>query len=432
MTIKSDGLFAQKYNPLFRAVMNGEYTEYTLTGGRGSCKSSFVSICIVLLIAMFPNFNALIVRKNANTLRTSVYEQIVWAIEKLGLRHRFKIPKSNTSALPIVFLRKNGAKQYIIFRGCDNPEKIKSIKIAQGYFALIWFEEKTEFTQAEIQSIKVSAMRGGEKFFVFESFNPPSAARHWCNADARTEKKGRIVFHTTYLDIPREWLGDAILEEIEHTKKTNERLYRNIFLGEPTGTGRNVFENVTLREIPDEEIASFDFVYGGIDWGYYPDPFMYVRMAYDAPRATLYIFDELKLYKHGNIQASEALKAHLAEWHGTGEDGKCTVDFMADRITADSAEPKSVGDFRQFGWNIRGAVKGAGSLNAGFKWLQGLSEIVIDLARCPSAADEFALYEHEMDRRTGEVLSGYPQGQPDHAMAAVRYAMETVWHHAGE
>ena len=159
-------------------IMKHEYTEYTLTGGRGSCKSSFISLCIIILIVMFPQFNALIIRKNANTLRTSVYEQIIWAIERLGLRSRFKIPKSETSALPIVYRRKNGAKQYIIFRGCDNPEKIKSIKIAQGYFGLIWFEEKTEFPPAKIQNIKVSAMRGGSQFYLFESNNPPSAKRH--------------------------------------------------------------------------------------------------------------------------------------------------------------------------------------------------------------------------------------------------------------
>lgn len=431
MTIKSDALFVRKYNDLFRMVMRHECTEYTLTGGRGSCKSSFISLCIIILIIMFPQFNALIVRKNANTLRTSVYEQILWAIDKLGLRHRFKIPKSETSALPIVYNRRNGVKQYIIFRGCDNPEKIKSIKIAQGYFGLIWFEEKTEFTPAEIQNVKVSAMRGGSKFYVFESYNPPSAKRHWCNADARTQKKDRVVFHTTYLDIPREWLGEAILNEIEHTKATNERAYRNIFLGEPTGTGLNVFENVKLREITDDEIAAFDFTYSGIDWGFYPDPFMYVRMSYDAPSATLYLFDELKLYKHGNLQASERLKEHLTEWYGTDKDGNCPVDFMGDRITADKPE-KDVSDFKAFGWNIRSAIKGTHSPQNGFKWLQGLTRIVIDPARCPNAADEFTLYEYEIDKRTGEVLSGYPDGQPDHAMAATRYAMECVWRHGGE
>lgn len=423
MKIKSNTIFAKKYNKLFRWIMKHEYTEYTLTGGRGSCKSSFISLCVIILIVMFPQFNALIIRKNANTLRTSVYEQIVWAIEKLGLRGRFKIPKSETSALPIVYRRKNGTKQYIIFRGCDNPEKIKSIKIASGYFGIIWFEEKTEFTPAEIQNIKVSAMRGGSKFYVFESYNPPSAKRHWCNTDARTPKKDRVVFHTTYLDIPREWLGEAILNEIEHTKNTNERAYRNIFLGEATGTGLNIFENVELREITDEEISAFDFFYSGIDWGYYPDPFAFSTSSYNAAKQTLYIFDELYLNKCGNYEAFKDLTEHM-ESHG--------MSIATDRITADSAEPKSVADFRSWGGNVRGAIKGIGSRDASFKWLQGLRRIVIDPARCPRIADEFTLYEHEIDKRTGEVMSGYPDGQPDHGIDTVRYALEEIWRHAGE
>ena len=423
MKIKSNTIFAKIYNKLFRWIMKHEYTEYTLTGGRGSCKSSFISLCIIILIVMFPQFNALIIRKNANTLRTSVYEQIVWAIEKLGLRGRFKIPKSETSALPIVYLRKNGVKQYIIFRGCDNPEKIKSIKIASGYFGIIWFEEKTEFTPAEIQNVKVSAMRGGSQFYVFESYNPPSAKRHWCNTDARTPKKDRVVFHTTYLDIPREWLGEAILNEIEHTKNTNERAYRNIFLGEAIGTELNIFENVELREITDEEIAAFDFFYSGIDWGYYPDPFAFSTSSYNAAKQTLYIFDELYLNKRGNYEAFKDLTEHM-EAHG--------MSIATDRITADSAEPKSVADFRSWGGNVRGAIKGIGSRDASFKWLQGLRRIVIDPARCPRIADEFTLYEHEIDKRTGEVMSGYPDGQPDHGIDTIRYALEEVWRHAGE
>nr|DAI80928.1 MAG TPA: terminase large subunit [Caudoviricetes sp.] len=423
MRIKSNTIFAKKYNKLFRMIMKHEYTEYTLTGGRGSCKSSFISLCIIILIVMFPQFNALIIRKNANTLRTSVYEQIIWAIEKLGLRGRFKIPKSETSALPIVYNRKNGAKQYIIFRGCDNPEKIKSIKIASGYFGIIWFEEKTEFTPAEIQNVKVSAMRGGSQFYVFESYNPPSAKRHWCNTDARTPKKDRTVFHTTYLDVPREWLGEAILNEIEYTKETNERAYKNIFLGEPTGTGLNIFENIELREITDEEIAAFDFFYRGIDWGYYPDPFAYSTSSYNAAKQTLYIFDELYLNKRGNYEAFQDLTKHM-EAHG--------MSIATDRITADSAEPKSVADFRTWGGNIRGAIKGIGSRDASFKWLQGLRRIVIDPKRCPRVADEFTLYEHEIDKRTGEIMSGYPDGQPDHGIDTIRYALEEVWRHAGE
>lgn len=430
MQVDSSSLFAARYNSIFRDIMQHVALEYTFPGGRGSCKSSFISLCIVLLLVNNKDFNALIIRKNANTLRSSVFEQIIWAIDKLGLRDRFKIPKSQTSALPIIYHRPDGTQQAIIFRGCDNPEKIKSIKIANGYFALLWFEEKTEFNAAEIQNVKVSAMRGGQRFYVFESYNPPSAARHWVNVDAQKPRVNRRIYHTSYLDIPREWLGEAILAEIEYTKATNERAYRNIFLGEPTGSGQQIFENIELCPITDSEIAGMDWLYYGIDWGYFPDPFMWGEMSYNAKTHTLYILDELKLLKHGNLEASKALEEKLCKKYTDGA-GVCTYNYMSDRITADSAEPKSIADFAQFGWNIRGAVKGKGSMEAGFKWLQSLKRIVIDPARTPEAADEFSLYEYEIDKRTGEILQGYPQGQPDHFLALARYALESVWRKRG-
>ena len=108
------------------------------------------------------------------------------------------------------------------------------------------------------------------------------------------------------------------------------------------------------------------------------------------------------------------------------------MNIARDRITADSAEPKSIADFRTWGGNVRGAIKGIGSREAGFKWLQGLKKIVIDPARCPHIADEFTLFEYEIDKRTGEIMSGYPQGQPDHGIDTVRYSLESVWRHGGE
>ena len=410
-------------------ILKHEKERYTFTGGRASTKSSFISIVIVVLITMFPKLNALVVRKTAKTLRRSVFEQIVWAIDKLHLRYTkerktgFKIPKSEVSALPITYIRKDGTKQQIIFAGCDDPEKIKSIKVSQGYFGILWVEEKTEFTPADLQNVRISALRGGDTFYIFESYNPPSATRHWCNREAVTYDPNRVVIHTTYLDIPPEWLGAAILHDIEQTKATNKRAYENIYLGLATGSGQNIFENVELREITDDEIKAFDFLYSGIDWGYYPDPFAFSTSSYNAAKQTLYIFDELYLNKRGNYEAFKDLAEHM-EAHG--------MSIATDRITADSAEPKSVADFRSWGGNVRGAIKGIGSRNASFKWLQGLRRIVIDPARCPRIADEFTLYEHEIDKRTGEIMSGYPDGQPDHGIDTVRYALEEVWRHAGE
>ncbi|WP_449189494.1 PBSX family phage terminase large subunit [Treponema lecithinolyticum] len=414
MELKTSELFPASFNPDFQHVINHNYTEFVEHGGRGSCKSSFISICIVLLVLMFPFVNVLILRKTARTLRRSVFEQILWAINKLKVADRFNIPRSSTAALPITY-KKTG--QMILFAGVDDPSKIKSIKTSTGYIAVTWFEEASEFTESDMHTVKLSTLRGGSMFWVFESFNPPASIRNWKNRDVQTKKANRLVHLSDYRTVPAEWLGEAFLFEAEQMKKQNKRAYDNIFLGKATGTGRNIFENVTLKTITDTQIAAFDWHYYGIDWGYYPDPFMWGAMSYDAKKHTLYIYDELKLLKHGNWEASEALKNHH--------------ENMSDRITADSAEPKSIADFYRWGWNIAGAKKGKGSLEAGFKWLQGLKQIIIDPKRCPNAADEFSLYEYEIDKTTGEVLSGYPQGQPDHYMALTRYALESVYKRSG-
>lgn len=408
--------------------MNHTKERWTFPGGRVSCKSSFISICVVILIVLFPSYNAVIVRKHKNTLRYSVFEQIVWAIDKLHLRRSngkkagFKIPKSKTAALPIVYIRKNGKEQNILFVGLDDAEKSKSMKISNGYIAILWIEEKTEVEPADLHNLKISALRGGDTFYMFESYNPPSATRHWCNTEARQEDPHRMVVHTTYLDIPREWLGESILHDIEQTKKTNKRAYENIYLGIATGTGKNVFENVRLEEITDETIDTWDTTLQGIDWGYFPDPYAYGSMHYDARTNTLYVWDELYLWKHGNYEAFEATREHM-EAHN--------MSIFEDRQTADSAEPKSVADYRKWGGDTRGAIKGKGSRDAGFKWLQGLAAIIVDPVRAPHAADEFTLYEYDIDKRTGEILSGYPEGQPDHYLALTRYATEKEWRRAG-
>ena len=428
MNINSAELFAPVYNRAFKSIMNHTKERWTFPGGRVSCKSSFISICVVILIVLFPNYNAVVVRKHKNTLRYSVFEQIVWAIDKLHLRRSngkkagFKIPKSKTAALPIVYIRKNGKEQNILFVGLDDAEKSKSMKISNGYIAILWCEEKTEVEPGDLQNLKISALRGGNTFYMFESYNPPSATRHWCNTEARQEDPHRMVVHTTYLDIPREWLGESILHDIEQTKKTNKRAYENIYLGIATGTGKNVFENVRLEEITDEMINTWDTTLQGIDWGYFPDPYAYGSMHYDARTNTLYIWDELYLWKHGNYEAFEATRKHM-EAHN--------MSIFEDRQTADSAEPKSVADYRKWGGDTRGAIKGKGSRDAGFKWLQGLAAIIIDPVRAPHAADEFTLYEYDIDKRTGEILSGYPEGQPDHFLALTRYATERTWRHAG-
>ena len=188
-------------------------------------------------------------------------------------------------------------------------------------------------------------------------------------------------------------------------------------MGIPVGTGGEVFDNLEIREIPDEEKAIFDNILMGIDWGWYPDPFHWSKMHYDSTRKVLYIYDEYRANKQSNAETWNAL---VMQKGVTG----------TDLITADSAEPKSVGDYRDYGSLCRGAIKGPDSVRYGIKWLQSLKKIVIDPVRCPETAREFQNYEYE---RTddGDIISGYPD-KDNHSIDSVRYATERIWRRKGQ
>lgn len=402
---------AGSFYDVYRDIIVHNHTEYVFKGGRGSTKSSFTSEAIIELIVNNPEWHALAVRQVANTMRDSVYSQLVWAINYLGLSDRFKC---TTSPLEITYVPTG---QKIYFRGGDDPLNIKSIKPRFGYINIIWFEELDQMRgSAAVRSIVQSALRGGDQAYIFKSFNPPRSRNNWVLKELELPKENRLVHESDYRTVPLEWLGQAFIDEAEFLKEVNPQAYEHEYLGIPTSVGGLVFENVDIRTITDEEIKEFDRIYDGLDFGYYPDPANWVRCHYDAARMTLYIFDEYRGWKHSNQQLYDALIAKGV----TPED----------RITADSAEPKSIADLRAYGLACMGAEKGPESVRYSIKWLQSLKQIVIDNRRCPYAADEFLNYEHEMTK-DGEYISDFPD-HDNHAIDAVRYATNLIWKRRGK
>ena len=393
--------------PGFAAVLGDVlvhgHTHYDIAGGRGSMKSSFVSLAVVYLLLTEPEAHALVLRKVANTLRDSVYAQYLWALDRLGVQEFFEC---RLSPMEMVF-RPTGQK--ILFRGADDPMKIKSVKVPFGRLAVTHFEEKDQFAgRAEIRTVLQSTMRGGERFWNFESYNPPLSRDNWANLDSASERPDRLCHHSTYLQAPREWLGEQFIAEAESLRAEDERAYRHEYLGEAVGTGGSVFENLELREITDEEVRRFDRIYMGVDWGFAPDPFAFVRLHYDPARETIWLLDELVVRRQTNTATAGELIRR---------------GYRDGIITCDSAEPKSVADYRSLGLNARAAVKGPGSVEYGMKWLQART-IVIDRRRTPEAYREFESYEFERDRE-GSFISGYPD-RDNHLIDAVRYALERV------
>lgn len=401
-TVALSDLIAPSFFEVHRAIQENAYTHYWLSGGRGSAKSSFVSIEIILGIMQNSDANAVAVRKVGQYLKDSVFSQLRWAIDKLGVSEAWEV---KYSPMELVYIPTG---QKILFRGADKPQKLKSTKVEHGYIAYIWYEELDEFgSMAEIRSINQSLMRGGERFWVFYSYNPPKSKRCWVNREVGAKREDTLTHKSVYLDVKKEWLGKQFFSEAEHLKKTNPALYEHEYLGKVTGEGGEVFKNVTVRSISDEEIAVFDKVYRGIDFGYAADPFVYLVCYFHKNR--LYIFDEIFSVGLSNARAADKIlkRAKYSSW-----------------IICDSAEPKSIRDLRERGLRVRGARKGPDSVYYGIKFLASLDEIVIDPQRCPNAEREFCEYAVEREK-DGSFRSSYPD-RDNHTIDAARYALEDL------
>ena len=399
------------FHPMIRDIRSGKHSEYVLPGGRGSTKSSGISLIIPELIKNNPSMHALILRKVGNTIKDSVYAQMKWAIAALDLEQEFQFKKSPFE----IIYKPTGQKIY--FRGADDPLKIKSIKPEFGYIGILWLEELDQFAgPEEVRSIQQSAIRGGDKAYRFKSFNPPRSKNNWANEyteEAEYENEAALVVRSTYKDVPEEWLGEQFINDAEHLKEVNPDAYENEYMGKANGNGGNVFEYIEDRPITDEEISHMDRIYQGVDFGWYPDAYAFIRAYYDSAREKIYLIDENYVNKTSNEVTAQWIK------------DKGYDDY---RIICDSAEPKSISDYRDMGLPAVGAVKGPGSVEYGFKWLQRRT-IVIDRNRTPNAYTEFTQYEYDRDK-DGNIISGYPD-KNDHILSACRYGFEPLFNRRG-
>jgi phage terminase large subunit len=392
---------------VWKAALNPKILNIVCKGGRGSGKSSVIAHIIVQLLMRFP-LNAVGIRKVDNTIELSIFEQIKWAISEQGVSHLFKI---NKSPMRVTYIPRGN---YMVFRGAQEPERIKSLKSANFPFAIAWIEELAEFkTEDEVTTITNSLLRGelGDGLFYkfFYSYNPPKRKQSWVNKKYETQFQpdNTLVHHSTYLDNP--FISKQFIEEAEAAKERNELRYRWEYLGHAIGSGVVPFDNLTFREIPDEEYKIFDNIRQGMDFGYGPDPFSFVRWHYDKKKRKIYAMDELYGHKLSNRAVAKWLK----------EKG-----YQSHIITADSAEPKSIAELKQEHNipRVQGAKKGPDSVQYGEEWLDDLDEIVIDAERTPYIAKEFENIDYQTDK------DGNPrpklEDKDNHTIDATRYAFE--------
>ena len=404
-SIKMSELLAAKFYDVWRASKSKDILNIVCSGGRGSGKSSNVAHIITQFLMRYP-VNAVGIRKIDNTLEQSVYEQMKWAIEEQKVTHLFKF---NKSPLRITYLPRGN---YMVFRGAQHPERIKSLKDSRFPFAIAWVEELAEFrTEEAVTTITNSLLRGeldeGLQYKFFFTYNPPKRKQSWVNKKYGTQfiSGNTFVHHSTYLDNP--FIAKEFIKEAEETKKKNEIKYRWEYMGEAIGSGIAPFNNLQFREITDEEAANFDNIRNGLDFGYATDPLAFVRWHYDKKHNGIYAIDEYYGQKISNRQAANWIKSR---------------GYQSDRIAADSAEPKSIaelhGDFNIP--NVYGVKKGPDSVEFGERWLDDLDFICIDPKRTPNIAREFESIDYQVDR------DGNPkprlEDKDNHAIDATRYA----------
>lgn len=430
------------------------YNNYLSANGilnHNSTKSSFVTMCIVLGMIrdsqeafahkaagnkrwMSYLTHAIVYRKVAADLKDSVYNQFVWSIEKLGLTDKFTF---RLSPLRITY---NATGQMINFKGLDDPIKSKSIKAPFGYYKYNFFEELNQFDgMEEVRNVRQSIMRGGpegwkeaekavknglignngivgdvfkkiSRFQSFCAFNPPESSSNWANAAAAKIVPGRKVYHSDYRSVPREWLGETFFQQAEILRLDNERAYRHEYLGEATGNGGSIFNNVQDRRISDAEIQSWsDQVNWGADWGLV-DACTLTGNYYDRLNRDLYIFVEV--YKSGMLldQIEREFRAAHFGWN---------------YIMADSASPTMIMEMENRGLPMLPVTKFKDSIKHGIHWLRNLRHIYIDQLRCPHTFDEFIKYEFERLKGTEE-FTEKPVGGYDHSIDATRYSLNSI------
>nr|WP_212927859.1 PBSX family phage terminase large subunit [Oceanobacillus sp. J11TS1] len=405
MKRKLSEFIPKAFHPVWKAAVNPDILNVVCKGGRGSGKSSDIAHILIQLLMRFP-VNGVGIRKVDNTIELSIFEQIKWAISEQGVSHLFKV---NKSPMRITYVPRGN---YIVFRGAQEPERIKSLKSANFPFAFAWIEELAEFkTEDEVTTITNSLLRGelgnGLFYKFFYSYNPPKRKQSWVNKKYETQfqPENTFVHHSTYLDNP--YISKQFIEEAEAAKERNEMRYRWEYKGEAIGSGVVPFDNLTFREIPDDEYNTFDNIRQGEDFGYATDPYAFVRWHYDKKRNKIYAMDEYYGVKISNKQSAKWIK----------EKG-----YGRTPTTADSAEPKSIDEQKEYGIRVDKAKKGPDSVEFGEKWLDDLDEIVIDAKRTPNIAREFENIDYQTDR------DGNPKAKledkDNHTIDATRYAFE--------
>lgn len=390
------------FNPIYLKHQFNNQNRYQLYYG-GSSSGKSVSLAQRTVLDVFKGQrNYLIVRNVQNTIRRSVLNEITKAISSFKLTSYFQINKTD---LTITCTLNN---KQILFAGLDDPEKIKSITPIDGVITDIWVEEATECEYNAIKQLdKRLRGRSNVKKRLTLSFNP-ILQDHWIYSEyfgiwednkKYVEKDDVSILKTIYKD--NKFLTQDDIDALEN--ETDKYYYEVYTLGNWGVLGALIFTNWRVEDFSDIE-STFDNYKNGLDWGFGVDPLAFVRSHYDRMRKRLYICKEIYATELSNEESAKLVKSIIGN----------------EIVICDSAEPKSIADYKKRRVRAYPAKKGPGSVEHGIKFLQDL-EIIIH-PRCKNAKMEFSKYKWKEDKN-GTVLP-IPVDKDNHLIDALRYSLE--------
>ena len=367
-------------------------------GGASSGKSHGVFQKIVL--KALKNWDKprkiLILRKVGYTVRDSVFADVQAALSYFGV---LALCKVNMSASRIEL--PNGAE--LIFKGMDNPEKIKSIK---GISDVV-MEEASEFTLDDYTQLTLRLRdKAHKQKQIYLMFNPVSKANWVYNAFFVKNPKNTVVYQTTYKD--NRFLDDLTKENIEELANRNEAYYKIYALGEFATLDKLVFPKYEKRLLNKDELKQLPSFFG-LDFGFTNDPTAFMHVKIDRENKRLYILEEYVKKGLLNNQIAEAITS---------------LGYSKEVIMADSAEQKSIAELQTLG--LRRAIpvdKGEGSVLQGIQFLQQF-DIIVD-ERCVKTIEELENYTWQKDKHTNEYINK-PCDSYNHCIDAIRYALQNL------
>ncbi|HGM3949438.1 TPA: PBSX family phage terminase large subunit [Clostridioides difficile] len=397
------------FNPIYLKHQLNNNNRYQIYFGGSSSGKSFSLAQRTVLDVFKGNRNYLIVRNVQSTLKRSCLNEITKAISNFKLNEYFQVNKTD-----MIITCKLNNKQ-ILFCGLDDVEKVKSITPIDGVITDIWVEEATETDYKAVKQLD-KRLRGKSKVVkrLTLSFNP-ILKDHWLYTEyfdiweddkQYVEKDNISILKTTYKD--NKFLAE---DDIKALENESDKYYYEVYtLGNWGVLGAVIFKNWRVEDFSDIE-STFDNFRHGIDWGFADDPFAYVKSHYDRMRRKLYICDEIEAVGLLNREA-----APLVSKKANG-----------DLVICDNASPKDVAEFSDLRINAVSARKGAGSIEYGIKFLQGL-EIIIH-PRCQNFKNEINKYKYKEDKN-GNILP-IAVDKDNHLIDALRYSLENDMEYGG-